>query len=129
MNLINELLTDSNCEFSSSPFAAYLTHMDCIRIHLRDCSYFERRLNDHVTVILDNYPKTEQRQVIGLVLKGVSALLNLEDSKNLELELLTNVLDAYVKQYPEIFTDEIQALFDQLNNLELTVKKWDLVAA
>lgn len=57
-----------------NPCAYYDKHMDCIRIELRDCSVKEVRMNEILTIHLDNAPDVTQPPLVGLTIKGVKHL-------------------------------------------------------
>lgn len=71
--ICNELATllSESAKRPFVPFAYYDRHMDCIRIELRDCSTYERRLNEVLTFAYDNYPEPGQNPVAGITIKGV----------------------------------------------------------
>ena len=53
------------------PCAFFDERLDCIRVVARDCSVLEERINDRVTVLLDNYyPGMGRKQYVGFTIKG-----------------------------------------------------------
>lgn len=57
-----------------SPVAYYDKFMDTIRIELRDCSSYEVRLDDTLTIMMANYPESPDEEFSGLVIKGIGHL-------------------------------------------------------
>lgn len=106
-----------------SPVAYYDQHMDLIRIELRDCSTWERRINQFLTLAFDNYPEEGQSPVAGLTFKGVKHLFK---QWNLRLEgvyLLAELLDRIVKE-SHLDSDAKKSLIpmrDFLANTEMRV--------
>jgi len=84
------------------PFAYYDKHMDCIRVQIRDCSFYENRVNKYVTEL---FPLNEEEGngLIGFNIKGVrymiAELLNDEVHSNVPISIATFV-DVMVKQIP-----------------------------
>ena len=121
---ISDLLGDNPPRFR--PVAYYDKHMDCIRIELRDCSITERRFNEHLTVLYDNYPEVNQHDRAGLMIKGVKHLF-----KELKLPTggvlrVTEVLDKLAEKYPHFVDQEVCRV---VADIELTVNLDELVAA
>lgn len=95
-DLIKSINESANRQFTSLAF--YDKHMDCIRIELRDCSAFERRLNSVLTIAYDNYPEPGQSKISGITIKGVKHFFT---EWNLPLEgihLVADLLDRIVKE-------------------------------
>ena len=67
----DELLAEHGFgEFSA--FASYDKGMDTIRIETRDCSTYEVRVNETLTLVMDLYPKEDETKCVGFVLKGIA---------------------------------------------------------
>ncbi len=106
------------------PFAFYDHHMDYIRIELRDCSTFERRINEVFTLVFDNYPEEGQAPIAGLVIKGVKHLFT---DLGLPLEgvhLVASLLDRIVKsmQLDEPSQQSIQLVQNIASTIEMPVR-------
>lgn len=107
-------------------FAFYDKHMDCIRIELRDCSMCERRLDEFVTVLYDNYPEANQHDRAGLMIKGVKHLFKEVGLPVEGILRITLILDKLAQRYPELIQDEIRKI---VTDIELTVDLDEPVAA
>ena len=53
------------------PCAFFDSSLDCIRVFTRDCSVTEERVNDWLTVLVDNYPTPGVSRFVGFTIKGV----------------------------------------------------------
>jgi hypothetical protein len=100
------------------PTAYYDSHMDCIRIELRDSSFTEVRLNEHVTFLEDNYPGENRTAVAGLMLKDVKHFFATKGLSMDGIVYVTKILNEMVAQYPSLAELEILKL---VNQLDLTV--------
>ena len=121
---IGELLGAGPAQFR--PVAYYDKHLDCIRIELRDCSITERRINEFITVLYDNYPEENQHDRAGLMIKGIKHLF-----KELGLPVegifrVTEILDKIAERYPDLIDKEVSRI---VTNIELTVNLDEAVAA
>jgi hypothetical protein len=120
---LTELIGEKPQQFR--PIAFYDKHMDCIRIELRDCSMTERRLDEFVTVLYDNYPEVNQHDRAGLMIKGIKHLFK-EFGLPIEGVLrVTEILDHLAKRYPQLIDSEIRRI---VTDIELTVDL-DAIAA
>lgn len=107
------------------PFAYYDKHMDCIRVQIRDCSFYENRVNKYVTEL---FPLNEEdgSGLIGFNIKGVrymiAELLNNEVHSNVPISIATFV-DVMVKQIPEgtmkVFAEDIKSLTEELEGITI----------
>ena len=100
------------------PVAYYDKHTDCIRVELRDTSFTEERLNEHITFLEDNYPGQNRSAVAGIMFKGVTHFFT---KNNLPLEgviYVTTILNEMVKTYPELAHERICKM---VNELDMTV--------
>ena len=106
------------------PFAYFDKHLDCIRVQIQDCSFKEIRLNERCTILQANH--SPEIEYVGFTLKGIKYL-----TKNLGLPenepvLLAGLIDAIVKQSPEICIDFIQANFDRQMLEKIEVEEYPL---
>jgi hypothetical protein len=100
------------------PVAYYDFHMDCIRVELRDCSFTEKRIDELVTLLEDNYPAGNRIEVAGLTIKGVKHLF-IEAGLPLEGILsITAILDELVKKHPDLAE---MAIYKIINQMDLSV--------
>jgi hypothetical protein len=100
------------------PVAYYDKHMDCIRVELRDTSFTEERLNEHITFLEDNYPGPNRSAAAGIMFKGVTHFFK---KNNLPLEgvvYVTTILNEMVKEYPELAHERICKM---VNEMDMTV--------
>jgi len=58
-------------EVDFHPCAFFDGRLDCIRVLTRDCSVTEERVNDWLTVLVDNYPAPGVTRFVGFTIKGV----------------------------------------------------------
>jgi hypothetical protein len=56
------------------PFAVFDEQLDCIRVITRDCSFTEIRVDDFLTVLEANYPRSSAAEYVGFTIKGVAHL-------------------------------------------------------
>jgi hypothetical protein len=101
-----------------SPIAYYDGHMDCIRVELRDCSFTEERINEHVTFLQDNYPGPQRSAVAGIMIKGIKHFFASAGLPMDGILYVTTILDKLVKHYPILAEQQILKL---VNELDLTV--------
>lgn len=111
---------------SASPFATFDPHMDCIRVIVRDCSTFERRMTDWITLVYDNYPEDEQSALVGVVIKGFHHLLRQLELPEKGVVRVTIILDRLVKKFPDatvadLAQTEMDRLIKILAETEVTV--------
>jgi hypothetical protein len=67
--LVGETFEGENGEFR--PCAFFDDRLDCIRVIARDCSVYETRVNDRLTVLIDNYPdQSGRKKYVGFTIKG-----------------------------------------------------------
>jgi hypothetical protein len=110
-----------------SPVAYFDCHMDCIRIELRDCSITETRINEHITILEDNYPG-DRPLVAGLMLKGVRHLFIEWNLPLNGIVHVTSILNEVVKKYPEFAHQEIYKLVNAID-FSVNMSKEDVLAA
>jgi hypothetical protein len=121
---LTDLLGSGPAQFR--PIAYYDKHMDCIRIELRDCSITERRYDEYLTVLYDNYPEVNQHDRAGLMIKGVKYLFK---EVNLPMEgilRVTEILNKLAQRYPQLIDTEISRI---VTEIELTVNLDEVAAA
>lgn len=112
---------------TATPFAMFDPHMDCIRVLIRDCSFFERRAGDWITLVYDNYPESGQSPLIGVVIKGMHYLIRQLELPSGSVVRITKILDELVKRFPdETITDlakaELSTFANILNETEVVVQ-------
>lgn len=100
------------------PLAYYDKHMDCIRVELRDCSFTEERLNEHVTFLEDNYPASGRSAAAGIMFKGIKHLFTKNEWPLEGIIYVTTILNQLVKKYPELAEERICKM---VNEMDLTV--------
>lgn len=59
------------------PFARFIESLNCIEILIRDCSFYEKKINLNVSVLIDN----DEKDFVGIIVWGIkknlaSAYLN-----------------------------------------------------
>lgn len=112
------------------PLAYYNSHMDCIRVELRDCSITEKRQNEVVTFLYDNYPSPSQSEVAGIMIKGIKHLFATNGMSSDGIIYLTAVLNCVAQQYPDIAEEKIMKLINELNlTVDMSEREFDLVEA
>ncbi len=112
-----------------SPHAYYDKTHDHLRVELRDCSITEDQINDHLTVLRDNYPGPSQSDVAGLMIGGISRLFT-------ELEIhrysaLDQFLGALLERLPHDSANAhyIRPVQQLAANIEIPVRLQNLEAA
>jgi len=108
------------------PVAYYDKHMDCIRIELRDCSITERRFDEFLTVLYDNYPDVNEHDRAGLMIKGVKHLFKELNLPTEGILSVTEVLDKLAEKYPNVVDKEVCRV---VADTELTVNLDEAIAA
>ena len=84
------------------PFTAYFKHLDRILVLVKDCSIFEERVNDILTILEDNYPEKEKDKYVGFVIECARDFcLKCGLSSQRGTVRLAIVLDAIVAIYPK----------------------------
>ena len=77
--------------------------LDCIRVIARDCSVLEERINDRVTVLLDNYyPADGRRHYVGFTIKGARHFCREQGWEASKPIKMTELLDALLASFPEL---------------------------
>lgn len=108
------------------PFAFYDKHLDCIRVQTRDCSFKEIRLDKIFTVLQANH--TTGIEYVGFTIKGVRHLTERLGLPKTGPVMLAAIIDAIIKQNPDVYADFIQANFGHLLEAEIAVDDFDLAA-
>ena len=103
-----------------SPKAYYDPDADSLRVELRDASYTEEKLNDFITLLVDNNPQHGRNAVAGIVIeRAVSMLTRMgyraQESSRINLPRFLNKLS---KQFPEL---REQKIFRTLCEIDMTV--------
>lgn len=101
-----------------TPVAYFDSHMDCIRIELRDCSFTEERLNQYITLLEDNYPAPSRMAVAGLMIKGIRHIFKQCGWPLAGIVHVTSILNEIVKLDPDFAREEIYKL---VNAIDLSV--------
>jgi hypothetical protein len=85
------------------PCAFFDVRLDCIRVIARDCSVLETRINEHLTVLEDNYyQETESKQYVGFTVKGARHFCA-EHGLSLSTPItMSALLDAILKAFPDL---------------------------
>jgi hypothetical protein len=122
-NDFESIIVDSVSGGEFRPLAYYDKHMDCIRIELRDCSFCEKRLNESLTLLEDNYPNSGQVASAGLVIKGVKHLFKALDLPLEGIVLVTMLIDRIIKEnhLPESDQSVIRPVGEVASQIELSV--------
>jgi hypothetical protein len=85
---------------SFRPCAFFDDRMDCIRVIAKDCSVLEERINDRLTVMIDNYPTDARKKYVGFIVKGARHFCK-EHGLSLATLKLTEVADALLRGFPD----------------------------
>lgn len=114
------------------PCAFLDDRLDCIRVIARDCSTLEERINDRLTVLIDNHPIGEKKYV-GFTVKGARHFCH-EHNLNLSALKLTQVADALLRTFPDptvmMFVDFVAKSLIEDDKIELVeVSDSELLAA
>jgi hypothetical protein len=105
--LMKEALAADLGEFR--PCAFFDDRLDCIRIIARDCSVLEERINEGITVLVDNYypGPGRKRRYVGFTIKGARHFCQ-EHRLSLTSPIkMTELLDAIMASFP----DEVVQMF------------------
>ena len=77
------------------PCAFFDERLDCIRVIARDCSVLEERLNDRITVLVDNYhSRRGGMEYVGFTIKGASHFCRQHQLDTTKSIRLVAILDA-----------------------------------
>src|SRR6266700_1641497 len=118
--LVRQAVTQTN-EFR--PCAFFDDRLDCIRVIARDCSVCEERINDRLTVLIDNYHERPGRmKYVGFTIKEARHFC-LEHSLYLSAPIkMTSLLDAVLASWPGttvmMFVDTIARPLVKQENIE-----------
>jgi hypothetical protein len=84
------------------PCAFFDDRLDCIRVITRDCSVLERRIDNRLTLLLDNYYPPSPKQCVGFTVKGALHFCK-ENSLPLDTPItMTTLLNAVLANCPDI---------------------------
>jgi len=100
--LVKKAFSEGSSEFR--PCAFFDDRLDCIRVIVRDCSVLEERINNRITVLLDNYhPRPGQggRKCVGFTIKGARHFCQERGWGAQTSVTMTDLLDAVVASSPE----------------------------
>jgi hypothetical protein len=126
-NRINETLGTKGLK-PFQPVAYFDSHMDCVRIELRDCSFAEERVNQHITLLEDNHPAPQRTKVAGLMIKGIRHLFKQRGWPLEGIVHVTTILDELVKLYPEFAEQKICQIVTEID-LSVDMSERDEIAA
>jgi hypothetical protein len=104
-NIIASDFPPDSAEFR--PCAFFDNRLDCIRVFTRDCSVTEERINERLTVLVDNYPEPGVNRYVGFSIKGVRHFcqeIGLGWNASVKLSML---LDALIVKYPDAIVDSV----------------------
>ena len=81
--------------------------LDCIRVIARDCSVLEERINDRLTVLLDNhYPNSPgSRKYVGFTVKGARHFCHDRGWDQEASITMTQLIDAILESSPEVVVE------------------------
>jgi len=123
MNIKEELSTwglESSKKFV--PVAYYDKFMDTIRIEFRDCSSWEKRVDECLTLIFDNFPENEgSQELCGLVIKGVGHLFGSLGLPDHGVIKVAELLDRVIKEtYSDALSKkEVTRAFQVVETLDM----------
>jgi hypothetical protein len=90
------------------PCAFFDNGLDCIRVFTRDCSVTEERVNDWLTVLVDNYPVPGVNRFVGFTIKGVRHFCQEYGLQNRSGPIrLGGLLDALIARSPDAVVEII----------------------
>ncbi len=84
------------------PCAFFDDRLDCIRVIARDCSVLEVRVNETLTVLVDNYPETGQNRYVGFTVKGARHFCQQHGFDLATPIKVSELLDAVLATFPEL---------------------------
>jgi hypothetical protein len=85
------------------PCAFLDERLDCIRVIARDCSVLEERLNDRITVLIDNYyPQRSAMEYVGFTIKGATHFCKQHGIDTAKSIAVATLLDALLASTPEL---------------------------
>jgi hypothetical protein len=88
------------------PCAFFDSDLDCIRVFTRDCSVSEERVNDWLTVLVDNYPAPNSNKFVGFTIKGVRYFCKEYGLRQSSGPIrMTALLDALVASSPDAIVE------------------------
>jgi hypothetical protein len=115
---------------SFRPGAFFDERLDCIRVIAKDCSVVETRINEHLTVLEDNYAKdSDPTPYVGFTLKGARHFCH-ENGLSLSAPIqLSALLDAVLRSFPgvlvEVFINGVARPLVKNKGIE-QVQVWDV---
>lgn len=128
----NEVIDDIRSMFPPDakefrPCAFFDAPLDCIRVFTRDCSVTEERVNDWLTVFVDNYPRPAVSKFVGFSIKGVKHFCQEYGLRPVGPIRISALLDALITSSPDDMVELIINKFarplleeEQLDEVELT---------
>src|SRR5580704_14827204 len=98
--LVKEAFSPTSGEFR--PCAFFDNRLDCIRVIARDCSVYEERVNDRLTVLIDNYAdRPGRKKYVGFTVKGARHVCQEHGIPLGTSVTMTQLLDAVLASSPE----------------------------
>lgn len=90
------------------PGAFFDDRLDCIRVIAKDCSFLETRINEHLTVLEDNYAKdSDATPYVGFTIKGARHFCY-NNGFSLEAPIqLSALLDAVLRSFPGLLVEVV----------------------
>lgn len=83
------------------PRAFFDRRLDCIRVIAQDCSILEERVNDKITVLLDNHAGPTDNPFVGFTIKGAGHFCQSMGWPVDAPIAMTDFMDAVLKVFPE----------------------------
>ena len=99
--LVREAFPQEIGEFR--PCAFFDDRLDCIRVIARDCSVYEERVNDRLTVLIDNYHDRQlgRKKYVGFTIKGARHFCQEYGFGATTSISMAKLLDALLKSSPD----------------------------
>jgi hypothetical protein len=111
MNIKDELTSTIKATFAAEdmkefrPCAFFDRRLDCIRVFTRDCSVTEERINDWLTVLVDNYPPPGVNKFVGFTIKGVRHFCQEYGLRQYGPIRVSALLDALIASSPDAIVE------------------------
>ena len=124
--IIKTTFSEDLNEFRACAF--FDRRLDCIRVFTRDCSVTEERINDWLTVLVDNYPPPGTNKFVGFTIKGVRHFCREYGLRTLGPISVSTLLDALIASSPDAIVEIVVNKFarplieqESLDEVELSV--------
>ena len=88
------------------PGAFFDDRLDCIRVIAKDCSFMETRIDEHLTVLEDNYAdENDPTPYVGFTIKGARHFCH-DNGFSLDAPIqVSALLDAVLKSFPGVLVE------------------------